>query len=88
MLDHPNTKYTCAIGNWSSDTKPTLFKFCTVYQIAFLGNPDIQWISMVLHISTNIHDGQHSHAILEDKETSSNNQTSWNVGPPFGLRMP
>ena len=31
---------------------------------------------------------QHSHSILEDKETSSNNQTSWDVRPLLGLLMP
>ena len=35
-----------------------------------------------------IHHGQHSHAILEDNETSSNNQMSWNVRLRALLMMP
>ena len=56
--------------------------FSTVYQIAFPGNPDLSMDIM------NIHHGQHSHAILEDMETSSNNETSWDVRPLLGLMMP
>ena len=55
-------------------------------------NPDIQWKSryqMGIQISTGFHhSGQHSFAILDDKETSSNNQTSWDVRPLLGLMMP
>ena len=38
--------------------------------------------------SIDIHHGQHSHVILEYKQTSSNNQTLWDVRPLLGLIMP
>ena len=57
------------------------------FQIS-IGNPDAQWIPKDIWISMDIHHDQHSHVILEHKETSSNNQTSWDVRPLSGLMMP